>query len=256
MITVKNVCVSYNEQKVLDNISFELAQTGLVAIVGPSGCGKTTLFNCISGLIKYDGDIIIDGTYVNRIPLTKINNYRLRNIGFIFQDFKLFNLDNVMHNVAFPLNVKNAGLGIRSKRRIRDLLALVGLEDKENESVKNLSGGEKQRVSIARALVNNPKLILADEPTGALDEANAHKIMDLLKKISETKLVIIVSHDKELVNEYVDQIIELNDGRIKGISSKTNENPSKNLELISEETNNRKSTIPSFFFIKAYFIFH
>ena len=250
MIAIKNLSVTYNTQKVLDNISLELPRTGLVAITGPSGCGKTTLFNCLSGLIKYDGDIVIDGTYINHIPLTKINNFRLRNIGFIFQDFKLFNLDNVIHNIAFPLNVKNGNIGTRAKRRIRDLLALVDLEDKENQSVKNLSGGENQRVAIARALVNNPKLILADEPTGALDEINAKRIIDLLKKISESKLVIIVSHDKELVNQYADQIIELNDGKIKGISFKNTEKTSNNLELISDESNNKSSSIPSLFLLR------
>ena len=250
MISIKNVSVSYSNQKVLDDISLDLPRTGLVAVVGPSGCGKTTLFNCISGLIKFDGDIIIDGNYINRITLTKINNFRLKNIGFIFQDFKLFNLDNVIHNVAFPLNVRNGGLGIRDKRRIRDLLALVGLEDKENQNVKNLSGGEKQRVAIARSLVNNPKLILADEPTGALDDNNAHKIMDLLKKISETKLVIIVSHDKELVNEYADIIIELNDGKLQRISFKNQEKSSNYLELIDNESSNRKAIIPSLFLLR------
>ncbi|MCR4879364.1 MAG: ABC transporter ATP-binding protein [Bacilli bacterium] len=253
MIEVKNLSVSFKEQKVLDSISFSLPRHGLIAIVGPSGCGKTTLFNCLSGLLPFEGDISIDGTYINNISLTKINNFRLKNIGFIFQDFKLFTLDNVAHNISFPLDCKNGGLGIRSKRRIKDLLALVGLEAKENQSIKNLSGGEKQRVAIARALVNNPKLILADEPTGALDETNAHKIMDLLKKISESKLVIIVSHDKELVNEYVDEIIELKDGKIKDICFKNQVKDSKNLNLINDESNNLKASIPPLFLLRHTF---
>jgi len=250
MINIRNLKVSFNDHKVIDNLSISFPRTGLIAVVGPSGCGKTTLFNCLSGLIKYDGNIEIDGTYINNIPLTKINNYRLKNIGFIFQDFKLFNLDNVMHNVAFPLEIKSGGLGLRNKRRVKDVLALVGLENKETQSVKNLSGGEKQRVAIARALINNPKLILADEPTGALDEENAHKIMDLLKKISESKLVLIVSHDKELVNEYADEIIEIKDGKIIDICKKNQENTKKNLELIAEESHSRKVNIPTLFLLR------
>lgn len=250
MISIKNLSVLFTNQKVLDDISLELPKKGLVAIVGPSGCGKTTLFNCISGLVNYSGEIEIDGINLENIPLTKRNNFRLRNIGFIFQDFKLFNLDNVYRNVAFPLSIKNGTIGIRSKRRILDLLSLVDLSNKENQSVKNLSGGEKQRVAIARALANDPKLILADEPTGALDEVNAIKIMDILKKISEDKLVVIVSHDKELVNEYADQIIELKDGKILSIYEKNNEKPSNYLDLIKEERGSKHSSIPSLFLLR------
>lgn len=250
MITIKNLTVSFNVQKVLNNISLELPKSGMVMVKGPSGCGKTTLFNCLSGLIPYEGDIIFNGKSLSNIPLTKMNNFRLRNIGFIFQDFKLFNLDNVIHNVAFPLTVKNGILGIRNKRRILDLLALVDLTNKANQSIKNLSGGEKQRVAIARALINDPKLILADEPTGALDEENAHRIMNILKKISETKLVIVVSHDQELVNEYGDIIIELKDGQIRDISYKNKENSTSNLQLIKEETIKIKSSIPPSFLLR------
>lgn len=250
MINIKDLSVSFNEQKVIDNLSLDLPKTGMAAIVGPSGCGKTTLFNCISGLISFNGDIIIDGKNIANMPVTKLNNFRLKNIGFIFQDFKLFNLDNVIHNVAFPLSVKNGSIGLRNKRRIIDLLSLVGLENKENQSIKNLSGGEKQRVAIARSLINDPKLILADEPTGALDEDNAHKIMDLLKKISEEKLVLIVSHDRELVNEYADEIIELKDGKIKDIYFKNNENIKDNLKLIKENKSSRKAIIPISFLLR------
>ena len=250
MININNLSVSFSNQKVLDDISLNLPKNGLVAVVGPSGCGKTTLFNCISGLIDYSGEIEINGINLENIPLTKRNKFRLKNIGFIFQDFKLFNLDNVFHNVAFPISIKNGTIGIRSKRRILDLLTLVGLLDKEKQSVKNLSGGEKQRVAIARALSNDPKLILADEPTGALDEENAHKVMDILKKISEDKLVIVVSHDKELVNEYADKVIELKDGKIKEIYENNQGIHANSLDLIKEDVNNKHSSIPPLFLLR------
>lgn len=250
MIEINNLAVRFDEQVVLDNISLNLPRTGLVSIVGPSGCGKTTLFNAICGLIKFDGDINIDGIYINNLSKTKLNKFRLKNIGFVFQDFKLFNLDNVSHNVSFPMDVNTGITSYRNKRRVKDLLSLVALEDKERQNIKNLSGGEKQRVAIARALINDPKLILADEPTGALDEETASKIMSLLKKISENKLVIMVSHDKELVDKYSDMIIELNDGKISGICKKNESKSEENLYLIKEEGGKRKPSIPSLFLLR------
>ena len=253
MINIRNLSVTYNARKVLDNITLDLPKTGLVIISGPSGCGKTTLFNCLSGLIKYQGEIIFDGISLNNIPMTKINNFRLKNIGFIFQDFKLFNLDTVIHNVAFPLNAKVGSLSSRGKRRIADLLRIVNLEDKANQVVKNLSGGEKQRTAIARALINNPKLILADEPTGALDEVNAKNIMEILKTISKEKVVIVVSHDKELVNEYADKVIELKDGKISNIYGKNNIKTQNNLNIIKEEISFRKARLPLLFVLRHTF---
>lgn len=249
MISVRNLSLSYHGNKVLNNIGLELPSKGLIALLGPSGCGKTSLFNCLSGLINYEGEIIFDNVSLTNLSVKEMNDFRLRNIGFIFQDFKLFNLDTVEHNVSFPFEVMNGYTSVRNNTRISDLLLLVGLERKNRQIVKNLSGGEKQRVAIARALVNNPSLILADEPTGALDEENAKKIMELLRNISKDKLVIVVSHDAELIHQYADQIIHLEDGKIIRIETQNIEEEKRRVTLIHGEHRKKHPSIPlSFLF--------
>ena len=253
MIEIKNLSLQYGKQKVLDNLSLKLPDKGLIAIVGPSGCGKTSLFYCLSGLTKYEGEIIFNEQFLNKYSVTQLNNFRLRNIGFVFQDFKLFNLDNVANNVAFPFNVNNGYKTIRNNQRIDDLLSLVGLLDKKDQPVRNLSGGEKQRVAIARSLINNPSLVLADEPTGALDENTSDKIMNLFKAISKDKLVVFVSHDLELVNKFCDQIITLKDGKILDICTKNSEIDTKNLVLMKNEYSKKKPSIPTSFLLRHTF---
>ena len=244
MIDIINLKLKYKDYLALKNINLHLPSTGLVTLLGPSGCGKTSLFNCLSGLLKYQGEIIYDGIYLNRLKEEEMNKFRLENIGFIFQDFKLFNLDTVIHNVAFPFDVLNGYSSSRNTRRLLDLLELVGLAHKENEVVKNLSGGEKQRIAIARALVNNPSIILADEPTGALDEENAVKIMELLKDISKDKLVIVVSHDQDLMEKYVDLAIFLNDGKVVNQKKYLRDEKKNDVNLINSEFSKKKPSIP------------
>ena len=253
MININNLSLSYGNTKVLSSINLKLPSKGLFALLGPSGCGKTSLFNCLSGLVKYEGEINIDGVSINNLSDKEMHNYRLNNIGFIFQDFKIFNLDTVSHNVAFPFDVLNGYSSTRNERRIKDLIRLVGLDDKEKEPVKNLSGGEKQRVAIARALINNPSLLLADEPTGALDEENANKIMALLRDISKERLVIVVSHDEELISKYVDTIIYLKDGKIIQIKNTKIEKEKKSILLINSEHRKRKPSIPFSFLFRHTF---
>lgn len=247
MIDINDLTLKYGKDIALNHINLSFPSKGLVTLLGPSGCGKTSLFNCLSGLLKYEGEIIYDGIYLNRLKESEMNNFRLLNIGFVFQDFKLFNLDTVSHNIAFPFDVLNGYSSVRNKRRILDLLELVGLSHKENEVVKNLSGGEKQRIAIARALVNNPSIILADEPTGALDEENAIKIMELLKDISKDKLVIVVSHDQELMEKYVDMAIFLKDGKVKEIKKYPEQVKKNDIGLINSEYSKRRASIPLLF---------
>ena len=250
MINVKDLCVSFGNYNVLNNINIVFPNKGIVVLLGESGSGKTTLLNCLSGLQKYKGSIKYGEILLENLSLTEINNFRLRNIGFIFQDFKLFNLDTVEHNISFPFDVMNISSETTIKRRVEDLLLLVGMKEKRKSSVKTLSGGEKQRVSIARAIVNDPAVILADEPTGALDEHNAYKIMDLLKTISMNKLVIIVSHDEELMRKYADNIIRLKDGEIVKNYSVNNKICKENLSLINNKRKKKKPYIPLRFLIR------
>ena len=218
MINIKNISCSFNDKTVLKNLSLYLPNTGLVAICGESGCGKTTFLNCVAGLVKYTGEIEIDRENISSFSSEDMANYRLKNMGFIFQDFKLFESENVVQNIIFPLDVLSSDSQERKKRKSEDLISLVGLTKHALKSVNCLSGGEKQRVAIARALINDPKIILADEPTGSLDSQNSQEIMKILAKISSKSLVFIVSHDLELMNQFADQIIMLKDGEIEKIS--------------------------------------
>ncbi len=214
MIKFTHVCKEYNKRLVLNDINIKLPREGLIAINGPSGCGKTTLLNLLSGLLPFDGDIEVDGHHLNLMNDKDMDEYRLKNYGFIFQDFKLFETETVLNNIMFPLEtISNCHSEIKLKK-CYELINLVGLKRNAKQRVNKLSGGEKQRVAIARALVNGPKIILADEPTGALDSETGKQIFDVLKKISAKKLVVVVSHDKESAYKYGDQVIELKDGRI------------------------------------------
>lgn len=219
-INLKNLFKTYNkgksnEQKVLDNITLEFEKTGLYTIYGPSGCGKTTLLNTIGGLDKVDnGSIVIDSQNVN------INTDYLRNkyIGFIFQNYYLNDNETVFDNVAFSLILK----GVKDKNVIKEkvdkALDLVGLINYSRRYPNTLSGGQMQRVAIARAIVKDPEVILADEPTGNLDELNTIMIMDILKEISKSKLVILVTHEDNIVESYSDKIIKVEDGKVLSIT--------------------------------------
>ena len=250
MISIKGLSIKLGKDFSLDNISFTFPHYGMFAICGNSGCGKTTLLNCIAGLLKYSGEVCIDGSYVNRYNESELDKYRLQNIGMVFQDFKLFSFDSIEEYILFPLEVLNNESQKRKKRKANDLIELVELRGREGSSIDELSGGEKQRVAIARALINDPKIVLADEPTGSLDSTTSREIMDLLNKVSKNHLVIIVSHDKDLVNEYADQVVYLKDGKIEKIDFNEKHIRTSYLPISKTRISNKKPVIPLSFLIK------
>lgn len=223
MLEIKNICKQYKTealvQNALDNISVCFRDNEFASILGPSGSGKTTLLNIIGGLDKYDsGDLIINGVSTNDYNDRDWDTYRNHKIGFIFQSYNLIAHQSVLSNVELALTL--AGIS-KAERRERAMEALekVGLKDHVNKKPNQLSGGQMQRVAIARALVNNPDILLADEPTGALDTKTSVQIMELLKDVAKDKLVIMVTHNPELAKEYSTRIIELQDGVIKSDSN-------------------------------------
>lgn len=211
MLELKNVSKSYTNIKVLNNVNIKFRKKEFVSILGPSGSGKTTLLNIIGGLDKYDeGDLIIDGVLTKNFKESDWDNYRSKKIGFIFQDYNLINHLTAFENVELALLVN----GKKNKSKVIDTLKKVGLENEINKLPNELSGGQMQRVAIARSIINENDIILADEPTGALDSKTSIEIMKILKEISRNKLVIMVTHNVELANIYSDRIIEINDGKI------------------------------------------
>lgn len=242
MIRLVNLTKRYNDKLVLKNISLSLDRYGFVALVGPSGCGKSTLLNCLSNLIDYDGDIFIDDVNIRKVK--NIDDFRLKNIGFVFQDFKLYESESVERNVLFPLDISSNATKTRKLRKCQDLLGVVGLENMSKKKVNTLSGGQKQRVAIARALANDPKIILADEPTGALDSENAESIMKLLSHISKKSLVMMVSHDRKLAQKYVDRIIELKDGSIKEVKFTNGNEHDVFLPVCKNKITSKKPSLP------------
>lgn len=194
------------------NICFRRSE--FVAILGPSGCGKTTLLNIIGGLDRYtSGDLIIDGISTKEFKDKDWDNYRNHRVGFVFQNYNLIQHQTVLENVELALTLSGVKKAERRKRAIQ-VLEKVGLGDKLKSKPNQLSGGQMQRVAIARALVNDPEIILADEPTGALDSKTSVQIMDLLKEVSKDRLVIMVTHNPDLANKYANRIIRLLDGEL------------------------------------------
>ena len=200
----------------LKGINLEFRRTEFVSILGHSGCGKTTMLNIIGGLDRYtDGDMSIDGVSTKKYKDVDWDTYRNIRIGFVFQNYNLIQHLTILDNVAMAMTLSGVGLAER-KRRAEEALRTVGLEEQTKKLPNQLSGGQMQRVSIARAIVNNPEIILADEPTGALDSATSEQVMELLKEISRTRLVIMVTHNRELAEKYSTRIVSVKDGEIVG----------------------------------------
>ena len=220
MIILDNVNKYFNKNRknqihVINNTSLELGETGITALLGPSGCGKTTLLNVISGLDKVNnGNIYINNKRITKVRSSKVDEIRNLNIGYIFQNFNLIEDLTVYDNVAIVLKM----IGIKDKEEIKKkvdyVLYKVGMYKYRKRIAAMLSGGEKQRVGIARAIVKNPNIIIADEPTGNLDSKNTIEIMNIIKSISKEKLVILVTHEKEIAEFYATRIIEIKDGKI------------------------------------------
>lgn len=219
MLTLQNITRDYKLDSnsyvhALRGIDLEFKQNEFVSILGPSGCGKTTLLNIIGGLDKYTtGDLFINGTSTNKYTDSDWDAYRNSTIGFVFQNYNLIPHLNVFDNVAISLALGGIS-GQERKERTLAALEKVGLSDQVNKRPNQLSGGQMQRVAIARALINNPKILLADEPTGALDSKTSVQIMQLIKEISKDHLVIMVTHNQQLAEQYSDRMIHMLDGKI------------------------------------------
>ena len=204
-----------NEIHVINDTTLELPDTGLVALLGPSGCGKTTLLNAIGGLDNVNsGDIYINDKKMTRFLSSKKDELRTLNIGYIFQDYHLIEELSVYDNVAIVLKMIGIKDKAEIKKRVDYVLERVGLYKYRKRNVGMLSGGERQRVGIARAIVKNPDIIIADEPTGNLDSKNTIEVMNIIKSISKNKLVILVTHEKDIANFYASRIIEILDGKV------------------------------------------
>ncbi len=218
MLTIKNIYKSYglkdSKYSVLKDINLSFRPNEFVAILGPSGSGKTTLLNILGGLDQYDsGDLIINGKSTKKFKDKDWDSYRNKSVGFIFQSYNLISHISILSNVEMCLTLRNTSKSVARKKAI-EALERVGLKDHIHKKPNQLSGGQMQRVAIARALVNNPDIILADEPTGALDSKTSTQIMELIKDISKDKLVIMVTHNENLADIYASRIIKLSDGVI------------------------------------------
>ena len=218
MLQIKDIHKEYKTgslvQKALDGVSLNLRDNEFVAILGPSGSGKTTLLNIIGGLDRYDsGDLIINGVSTKRYKDRDWDSYRNHTIGFVFQSYNLIPHQTVLSNVELALTI--SGISVRErKQKALDALEKVGLRDQAHKRPNQMSGGQMQRVAIARALVNDPDILLADEPTGALDTDTSIQVMNLLKEVAKDRLVVMVTHNPELAEEYATRIVKLRDGNI------------------------------------------
>ena len=233
MLELKNIVKEYEtaDEKVvaLKGVSMEFRKSEFVSILGPSGCGKTTLLNMIGGLDRYtSGDLIINGKSTADFTDKDWDTYRNHSVGFVFQSYNLIPHQTVVENVELALTL--AGIGAKERReRAIAVLDKVGLKNKINARPNQLSGGQMQRVAIARALINDPEILLADEPTGALDSKTSVQIMELLKELSSERLIIMVTHNPELAEKYSTRIIRLLDGELVG-----DDKPLSDEEIISE----------------------
>ncbi len=245
MLEIKNLSKVYKPKKgvpvtALKNINLKLSDTGMIFLLGKSGSGKSTLLNLLGGLDRYDsGEIIINGVSSKDFKQSHFDSYRNTYVGFIFQEYNILDEFNVGENIAIALELQGKKA---TDEKINAILKQVDLDGYGNRKPNELSGGQKQRVAIARALVKNPEIIMADEPTGALDSNTGKQVLDTLKKLSREKLIIVVSHDREFAENYADRIIELADGEVINdlVVDATNDNLQDNL-IFSENTVTVKS---------------
>lgn len=218
MLELKDICKRYVTQSftqvALDNVTLAFRDSEFVAILGPSGSGKTTMLNVIGGLDHFDsGDLLIDGISTKDFRDRDWDAYRNNRIGFVFQSYNLIPHQTILENVELALTLTGVGHAER-RQRAREALEAVGLGEHVNKRPSQLSGGQMQRVAIARALINDPEIVLADEPTGALDSTTSVQVMDLLKEVARDRLVIMVTHNPELAYQYATRIVNLADGKI------------------------------------------
>ncbi len=242
MLSLNKISKSYKTgdfvQQALKDVSLDFRKNEFVAILGPSGSGKTTLLNIIGGLDRYDsGDLIINNKSTKKFKATEWDAYRNNCIGFIFQNYNLISHISILDNVEMGMTLSGVSSSKRKKKAL-ELLDKVGLKDHAHKKPNQLSGGQMQRVAIARALANDPDIILADEPTGALDSNTSVQIMELIKEIAKDKLVIMVTHNAELANQYANRIVEFKDGELISDS-----NPIKKDEKVKEKYKIKKTAM-------------
>ena len=240
MLELRNLTKIYKNKvsadvKALDNISLKFPETGMVFLLGKSGSGKSTLLNVCGGLDNpTSGEIIVKGRSSKNFSQSDFDSYRNTFVGFIFQEYNILNEFSVYDNIALALELQDKEV---NNNIVEELLEKVDLKDYGKRKPNTLSGGQKQRIAIARALIKNPEIIMADEPTGALDSQTGIQVLDTLKKLSKDTLVIVVSHDREFALNYGDRIIELKDGKVISDISKTSEKQneiSKNVSIVGD----------------------
>ncbi|MBA3815476.1 MAG: ABC transporter ATP-binding protein [Parachlamydiaceae bacterium] len=227
-VHVRNVSKVFQSGKdvvhALRDVNFDALLGELLMIVGPSGCGKTTLLSVIAGTLKFDsGEIDVIGNSLKDLPEKALTAFRKKNIGFIFQKFHLISTLSCLENVSIPL-VLNGLSRSEAEGRAAEVLEMVGMKGREYDSPATFSGGQQQRIAIARALVHNPPLLICDEPTSALDAENGEKIMELLVNVAENpnRSVIIVTHDSRIF-KYANRIAKMDDGKVKVVLSSKEE---------------------------------
>ena len=219
MIKLENISKSFNKNKnpliIFNELNFEIQTGKFVSILGRSGSGKTTILNIIGGILKADsGNVYVNDINISNMTDDELADYRNQKIGFVFQKYLLEPSLTVIDNVVMPLVIRGTNR-LEREEKAREVLSFLDLEDRINEKVENLSGGEQQRVSIARVLIGDPDIILADEPTGNLDYERGQEVLDYLKKISlNGKSIILVTHSKEDAYKYSDIIYEITNGKI------------------------------------------
>ncbi len=247
MLELKKITKIYNtesfKQRALDEINISFRHNEFAAILGPSGSGKTTLLNIIGGLDKYtSGDLIINETSTKKYNDRDWDSYRNHRVGFVFQNYNLITHQSILANVELALTLSGVSKKERTKRA-KEALSLVGLKEHIKKLPNQLSGGQMQRVAIARALVNNPDIILADEPTGALDSETSTQVMNILKDVAKDKLVIMVTHNEELANIYSTRIIKLKDGKVIDDTNPYNGKIDTKEELEIEKQKSKKTSM-------------
>ncbi len=255
-LVLKNVVKNYGDDDnivhALKGVSINFRKNEFVSILGPSGCGKTTLLNIVGGLDKYtDGDLLINGVSTKEYNDRDWDTYRNHSIGFVFQSYNLIPHQTVLKNVELALTLSGVGKNERRKRA-EEALTRVGLKDQINKRPNQLSGGQMQRVAIARALVNNPDIILADEPTGALDTETSVQVMEILKEVSSDRLVIMVTHNPDLAEKYSSRIVKMLDGNIIGDSKPLEEVKPIETQKVIKEKRVKKVKKPTMSFWTAF----
>ncbi|MBQ8040049.1 MAG: ABC transporter ATP-binding protein, partial [Lachnospiraceae bacterium] len=233
MLEVRNLSKIYKSKKgaevrALDDVSIQFPEKGMVFLLGKSGSGKSTLLNVCGGLdAPTEGEILVKGRSSKAFSQSDFDSYRNTYVGFIFQEYNILNEFSVEDNIALALELQGKP---KDKKAVENLLEQVDLKGYAKRKPNTLSGGQKQRIAIARALVKSPEIIMADEPTGALDSNTGKQVFETLKKLSKDKLVLVVSHDREFAEQYGDRIIELKDGKVLSDVTKTMQQQ----EVISE----------------------